>query len=56
MRALADFEVPGFGSSDCSCGSHLFGFRRDPQGTPAFQELLLGYRMDRFEGLVRARG
>lgn len=52
VRALAGWSTPGFGSSDCACESHLFGFSRDPRSTRAFQELLLRYRMDRLETLA----
>ena len=30
VRAIADDVTPRFGSSDCSCGSHLFYFSLDP--------------------------
>lgn len=29
-RAVGGEPVPGFGSSDCNCGSHLFHFPADP--------------------------
>lgn len=28
--AGSEIVVPGFGSSDCKCATHLFRFRRDP--------------------------
>jgi Uri superfamily endonuclease len=31
-RAVGGEPVPGFGSSDCDCGSHLFQFPADPVG------------------------
>ncbi len=47
LSAIADFSVPRFGSSDCSCKSHLFGWRDTPLRTPAFIALLQHFRMDR---------
>ena len=37
-------SIPGFGSSDCACPTHLFHFREDPQNLPEIQELLLDFR------------
>ena len=39
--------VPGFGSSDCRCGSHLLWQETDPLEDRGFHELLQGYRMAR---------
>lgn len=47
IKGMARWEVPGFGSSDCSCDSHLFGMPQDPLKLPAFVSLLQYYRMDR---------
>ena len=44
MAVAADGSVPGFGSSDCNCSSHLFYFRHYPVRTEAFQEVMLRYR------------
>jgi Uri superfamily endonuclease len=30
-RAIGGTEIPGFGCSDCSCGTHLFFRARDPR-------------------------
>ncbi len=49
LSALSQWTVANFGCSDCSCKSHLFGFRSDPLQIPAFQKLLLYFRIDRFE-------
>ena len=49
VAGLADWSVKGFGCSDCSCASHLFGFNDDPIKRPLFQDILLSYRMDRFK-------
>ncbi|MFQ5466025.1 MAG: DNA/RNA nuclease SfsA [Thermodesulfobacteriota bacterium] len=42
--------VPGFGSSDCPCGSHLFHMSEDPLCSPSFHALLQRFRMDRLFG------
>jgi sugar fermentation stimulation protein A len=47
MSEIAPWSVHGFGSSDCTCPSHLFGFGGDPVSLPSFQGLLQYYRMDR---------
>jgi len=47
VRELAGWSVAGFGSSDCDCASHLFGFAVDPRRTAPFQALLQRFRMDR---------
>jgi sugar fermentation stimulation protein A len=47
LSSLAHWSMKGFGCSDCSCGSHLFGFKNDPLQMPAIQELILYFRMDR---------
>jgi sugar fermentation stimulation protein A len=52
--ALADLggkAVPGFGSSDCRCGSHLYYFREDPRKSRAFVDMLFRFR--HVEGLRR---
>jgi sugar fermentation stimulation protein A len=46
IRAVSQSAVAGFGSSDCSCESHLFYFSYNPQNAPAFQRILLKYRME----------
>jgi sugar fermentation stimulation protein A len=47
LKKISDWEIPDFGSSDCSCDSHLFGTRADPIHTPRFISLLQYFRMDR---------
>ena len=47
MRKIADWNVPGFGSSDCSCSSHLFGFENHPLNLAPFHHLLQHFRMER---------
>jgi sugar fermentation stimulation protein A len=47
LKKISDWQVPNFGCSDCSCGSHLFGMTKDPIHTPEFISLLQYFRMDR---------
>ena len=47
IRNFADWAIPSFGSSDCSCPSHLFGTENDPFASPQFHKILQYYRMER---------
>jgi len=47
MSEIAEWDIPGFGCSDCSCETHLFGMASDPIHSRTFQELLQHFRMDR---------
>jgi len=47
VAKVSDWSIPRFGSSDCSCGSHLFGMAEDPVHNSRFIELLQYFRMDR---------
>lgn len=54
-RALSRIAAPsirGFGSSDCSCPTHLFAMAENPVHTPAFVDLLQHFRMDRLTGMA----
>jgi sugar fermentation stimulation protein A len=50
MSIIAQWSVKGFGSSDCTCGAHLFGFTDNPVSLTSFQKLLQYFRMDRYRG------
>ncbi len=50
LSKIAQWSVRGFGSSDCTCGTHLFGFTNNPINLPSFQKLLQYFRMDRYGG------
>jgi len=50
VKGIADWEVPRFGSSDCSCNSHLFGMLKDPLQSVAFISLLTYFGADRLIG------
>jgi sugar fermentation stimulation protein A len=47
MSEIAEWSVPRFGSTDCSCETHLFGMASDPIQSEDFQKLLQYFRMDR---------
>lgn len=49
VGAIADWQIPGFGCSDCQCTSHLFGMQDDPLHAPEFIKLVQYFRMDRLE-------
>jgi sugar fermentation stimulation protein A len=44
LGELGGRAVPGFGSSDCRCGSHLYYFTDPPLGNRGFVDMLLRYR------------
>jgi sugar fermentation stimulation protein A len=48
LSRIAEWTIPGFGCSDCSCESHLFGLTQDPFHSQAFHRLVQYFRMDRF--------
>ena len=50
---IAEWNVPGFGSSDCSCESHLFRMSEDPVHSRPFIEVLQYFRIDRLEKYLR---
>ncbi len=52
LGKLADWTIPRFGSSDCKCPTHLFGFKANPIHMPQFIELLLRFRMNRLEKML----
>ena len=51
LNNISQWNIPRFGSSDCSCSSHLFGMRDDPVRSPQFIEMLIDFRMNRLEGM-----
>jgi sugar fermentation stimulation protein A len=52
LAQITSRQVPGFGSSDCSCGSHLFWMEEHPLHHDGFIQLLLYFRMERLESLL----
>lgn len=47
VNRIADWSVPGFGSSDCFCETHLFAMHDNPIHSHKFLDLLQYFRMDR---------
>src|SRR3990172_896506 len=45
---ISEYKIPGFGCTDCTCETHLFGFENDPLRLEKFQKLLQYFRMDRY--------
>lgn len=52
LAKIADWQVDGFGCSDCQCESHLFGFFEDPRKQNSFVEYLLYWRIGRYDKKV----
>ena len=48
VSEIAEWSVPRFGSTDCLCGTHLFGMSGDPLHSEDFHKLLQYFRMDRY--------
>jgi sugar fermentation stimulation protein A len=48
MSGIAEWSISGFGSTDCSCETHLFGTSSDPIQSEDFQKLVQYFRMDRY--------
>jgi sugar fermentation stimulation protein A len=46
---IAGWQIAGFGSSDCSCETHLFGMVDDPLSKAEFHRFLQYFRMDRYK-------
>lgn len=56
LNEISQWNIPGFGSSDCGCNSHLFGMHDDPASSPRFIGLLLDFRINRLEEALRSFG
>ncbi len=50
VSKISEWDIGGFGSSDCPCETHLFGMATDPFESYDFHKLLQHFRMDRFGG------
>jgi sugar fermentation stimulation protein A len=47
MSVIAEWSIPGFGSTDCACPTHLFGMTGDPLQSEDFHHWLQYFRRDR---------
>ncbi len=52
LGKITEWNINGFGSSDCGCESHLYGMMEDPLHSRAFIGLLGYFRIDRLEKYV----
>jgi sugar fermentation stimulation protein A len=55
LSGIAEWQVPGFGSSDCGCPTHLVGMAEDPFLKRPFSDLLLRFRMGLLEEELSSR-
>jgi len=44
LSGISQWNIAGFGCSDCSCNSHLFGMEDDPLRSVAFQRMMKYFR------------
>jgi sugar fermentation stimulation protein A len=56
LAEMTDRQIAGFGSSDCTCQTHLFGMKDDPLHSPEFIKRLLHFRMGRLEEKLEHSG
>ena len=55
LSGIAEWQVPGFGCSDCGCPTHLVGMVEDPFLKRPFSDLLLRFRMGLLEEELSSR-
>ena len=53
VRAIAGWNVPNFGCSDCECHSHLFGMSENPIHLRGFMNVIEDFRMNQLDALVK---
>jgi sugar fermentation stimulation protein A len=51
LSEIAEWSIPGFGSTDCGCKTHLFAMAEDPLQSSGFHRVLQYFRMDRYENI-----
>jgi sugar fermentation stimulation protein A len=54
LSEIAEWSIPGFGSTDCSCKTHLFAMARNPFHSENFHRGLQHFRMDRYNEISPA--
>lgn len=52
ISAISEWSIPGFGCSDCACGSHLFAMDGDPESDEGFISLLQYFRIGRLREII----
>ncbi|MGQ9510040.1 MAG: DNA/RNA nuclease SfsA [Thermodesulfobacteriota bacterium] len=48
IAKISERSIEGFGSTDCSCFTHLFWFSKNPLHLERFHKILQYFRMDRY--------
>lgn len=56
VKSIASESIKNFGSSDCSCLSHLFYFRENPFLSERFLEILLNFRIGMLQKFISIKG
>lgn len=52
IHSIADWQVEGFGSSDCTCSAHLFGMKDNPIHNKELQDVIEDFRMNRLDAFI----
>lgn len=52
LSQIAQWQIPGFGCTDCTCSSHLFGFKSNPIHEKSVMQLVEDVRMNRLDDMV----
>lgn len=52
VGTVADWRIDGFGCTDCTCPSHLFGFRDNPIHRRSFLQVVEDSRMNRLDEMI----
>lgn len=52
VRAIAEWDVPKFGCSDCDCTSHLFGMTENPIHNKDFMDVVEEFRMNQLDSII----
>ena len=52
VRAIAEWDVPKFGCSDCDCMSHLFGMKENPIHNKKFMDVVEEFRMNQLDSII----
>ena len=49
LSKLTEWTISGFGCSDCSCETHLFGMNSDPLKSSKFHQVVQHFQMDGYK-------
>ena len=52
VGAVSDWSIDGFGCTDCTCPSHLFGFTVNPIHYRPFIQIVEDFRMNRLDSSI----